>query len=263
MSGSDPVPGGGAYWTAGIHPVETALRGGAGHVRRLLVDRRRRDSRLRRLVDRAGRAGIPVESVERAALDERVPGVRHQGVCAEVRGRAVLDEHGLEALLTEAGETPPFVLVLDGVQDPHNLGACLRSAEGAGVDAVVVPRDRAAGITAVVDRASAGAAARVPLAAVTNLARALERLKAHGCWVVGTAGDAEVSLFEADLDGGLALVLGGEEKGLRQRTRAACDLLVSIPLAGELESLNVSVAAGVCLFEARRQRGRRWSNRSR
>lgn len=241
------------HWTAGIHAVETALSGGAGHVRRIRVDRRRRDGRLRRLVERATRAGIAVERVDSDTLDACAPGVRHQGVCAEVEGADVLDEHGLrDHLAAVAGA--PLVLVLDGVQDPHNLGACLRSAEAAGVDAVVVPRDRAARVTAAVERASAGAAGRVPLAAVTNLARTLAALKDAGCWVVGTAGDAATGLHDADLAGGLALVLGGEEKGLRPRTRAACDLLVSIPMAGRAESLNVSVAAGVCLFEAVRQR---------
>ena len=241
------------HWTAGIHAVETALSGGAARVRRLRVDHGRRDARLRRLIDRAGRAGIPVERVDPAALDACVPGVRHQGVCAEVEGTPVLDERGLGAHLAALPHAP-LVLVLDGVQDPHNLGACLRSAEAAGVDAVVVPRDRAARVTAAVERASAGAAGRVTLAAVTNLARALGTLQDAGCWVVGTAGEAPVSLHDADLTGGLALVLGGEEKGLRARTRGACDMLVSIPLAGAAESLNVSVAAGVCLFEAVRQR---------
>ncbi|MDZ7748944.1 MAG: 23S rRNA (guanosine(2251)-2'-O)-methyltransferase RlmB [Halofilum sp. (in: g-proteobacteria)] len=241
------------HWTAGIHAVETALSGGAGHVARVLVERRRRDGRLRRLIERATRAGIPVERVDTARLDACVPGVRHQGVCAQVEGAAVLDERALGAHLAGL-RRPPFVLVLDRVQDPHNLGACLRSAEAAGVDAVVVPRDRAARVSATVERVAAGAAGRVALAAVTNLARALETLKECGCWVVGTAGDADTTLFEADLAGGLALVLGGEEKGLRARTRAACDRLVAIPMAGRAESLNVSVAAGVCLFEAVRQR---------
>jgi len=240
-------------WVAGIHAVETALAGGAGRVRRVLVDRRRRDARLGRLVEHAERAGIRIERVVTRTLDEQVPGIRHQGVCAEVRGRGVLDDNGLAELLGGL-EHAPLVLVLDGVQDPHNLGACLRSAEAAGADAVVIPRDRAARLTPTVERTAAGAAALIPLAAVTNVARTLETLKESGCWVVGTAGGAEGSLYEADLAGGLALVLGGEEKGIRPRVRSACDLLVSIPLAGRVESLNVSVAAGICLFEAVRQR---------
>lgn len=240
-------------WVGGLHAVETALAGGAGHVRRLLVDRRRRDDRLARLVEHARRAGIAVERVPAATLDQRLPDGRHQGACAEVLGTGVLDEAGLRERLAAIAHAP-FLLALDGVQDPHNLGACLRSAEAAGVDAVVIPRDRAARLTPAVERAAAGAAALVPLAAVTNLGRALEGLKEAGCWIVGAAGDARVSLYDADLAGPLVLVLGGEDKGLRARTRALCDTLVHIPLAGRVDSLNVSVATGVCLFEALRQR---------
>lgn len=240
-------------WVGGLHAVETALAGGAGHVRRLLVDRRRRDGRLARLVEHARRAGIAVERVAGATLDRCIPDGHHQGACAEVVGAGVLDEAGLRARLA-AIDHVPLVLALDGVQDPHNLGACLRSAEAAGADAVVIPRDRAVRLTPAVERAAAGAAALIPLAAVTNLARTLEGLKQSGCWVVGAAGDAEASLHDADLTGPLVLVLGGEEKGLRARTRALCDVLVRIPLAGRVDSLNVSVAAGVCLFEALRQR---------
>lgn len=240
-------------WVAGIHAVETALAGGGGHVRRVLADRRRRDARFARLIEHARRAGIAVERVPAHVLDGCVPGVRHQGVCAEVEGTGVLDDGALREHLAGLGHAP-LVLVLDGVQDPHNLGACLRSAEAAGADAVVIPRDRAARITPAVERAAAGAASLIPVAAVTNLARALEDLKTHGCWVVGTAGDAATAVHDADLTGGLALVLGSEDRGLRRRTRDTCDLLVSIPLAGRTESLNVSVAAGICLFEAVRQR---------
>lgn len=240
-------------WVAGIHAVETAMAGGSGHVVRILADRRRRDTRLARLVEHAERAGIAVERTSSDALETRVPGVRHQGVCAEVRGHEVLDDGALRAYLG-ALDRPPLILALDGVQDPHNLGACLRSAAAVGVDAVVIPRDRAARLTPTVERTAAGATELVTLAAVTNLGRTLAGLKEDGCWVVGTAGDAEVSLYRADLTGALVLVMGGEEKGLRPRTRAACDRLVSIPLHGPVESLNVSVATGVGLFEAMRQR---------
>lgn len=240
-------------WIGGINPVETALAAGPDHVRRLLVDHRRRDARMRRLLDRAGRAGITVERVDAARLDGCVCDGRHQGVCAEIAGRGALDERALQALVAGL-ERPPFLLALDRVQDPHNLGACLRSAAAAGCDAVIVPRDRAARLTPAVERAAAGASALVPLAAVTNLGRTLEWLQAHGCWAVGTAGDAEEGLHEADLTGGLVLVAGGEEDGLRARTRKLCDRLVAIPLAAGVESLNVSVAVGVCLFEAVRQR---------
>lgn len=244
----------GTRWIAGIHAVDTALAGGRGAVERVLVDRRRRNARLRRLLDRAARAGIPVEGVPAATLDERVPGVRHQGVCAALSGPAILDQAGLQEVLA-ALTGPPLVLALDGVHDPHNLGACLRSAAGFGADAVVLPRDRAARVTPTVERTAAGTAGLVPIAAVTNLARALETLKRDGCWVVGTAADAGAALPDTDLGGALVLVLGGEEKGLRPRTRAVCDRLAAIPLAVGVDSLNVAVAAGVCLYEARRQRG--------
>ncbi len=241
------------HWSAGIHAVETALAGGAGQIQRLLVDHRRRDRRVQRLIERAERSGIPVERVDRSTLDARAPNARHQGVCAQVEGTPVLDEKALLEALEPVGA--PLVLVLDGVQDPHNLGACLRSAEAAGADAVVIPRNRAARITAAVERSSAGASGRIPTAAVTNLARALARLRELGCWVVGTDDEAAASVFAADLTGALALVMGGEGEGMRSRTRAACDQLVAIPLAGRVASLNVSVATGICLFEAMRQNG--------
>ncbi|MEX1081445.1 MAG: 23S rRNA (guanosine(2251)-2'-O)-methyltransferase RlmB [Halofilum sp. (in: g-proteobacteria)] len=240
-------------WVAGIHAVETALAGGRGRVVRLLTDQRRRDQRLARLIEHAQRASIPVERVHARQLEAQVGDVRHQGVCAEVRGAAILDEDELAARV-EALAHAPLLLALDGVQDPHNLGACLRSAEAAGADAVIVPRDRAARLTPTVERAAAGAAELIPLAAVTNLTRTLESLKQLGCWVIGTTGGADTALHAADLTGPLVLVMGGEEKGLRPRTQSACDRLVSIPMAGRSESLNVSVAAGVCLFEALRQR---------
>lgn len=240
-------------WIAGIHAVETALTGGRVAVERVLVDRRRRDGRLRRLVERAGRTGVPVERVAASSLAERVPGARHQGVCAAVSGPGILDEAGLRELLGAIGG-PLLVLALDGVQDPHNLGACLRSAAGLGADALVMPRDRAARVTPTVERTAAGTAGRVPIAAVTNLARTLEALKSDGLWVVGTARDAGEALTDVDLAGAVVLVLGGEEKGLRPRTRAVCDRLVAVPLVAGVDSLNVSVAAGICLFEAQRQR---------
>ncbi len=240
-------------WIGGVNPVATALAAGADHVQRLLVDRQRRDGRIRRVLDQARRAGVPVERVDAAALDQCTGDERHQGICAEIAGSGVLDERSLQALV-ETLERPPLLLALDQVQDPHNLGACLRSAAAAGCDAVIVPRDRSARLTPAVERAAAGAATLIPLAAVTNLARMLEWLKQHGCWVVGAAGDADESLYVVDLTGPLVLVLGGEDSGLRARTRGLCDHLASIPLAAGVESLNVSVAAGVCLFEAVRQR---------
>lgn len=242
-------------WIGGLNPVETALAAGAAHVRQVLVDRRRRDARVKRVLDRAQAAGVPVERVDGNVLDEQIKDGRHQGVCAEVSGRGALDESELRALV-EGLDHPPFLLALDQVQDPHNLGACIRSAAAAGCDAVIFPRDNSARLTPAVERAAAGATTLVPLAAVTNLARALEHLQQQGCWIVGAAGDADETLHEADLTGGLVIVAGGEGGGMRARTRKLCDRLVAIPLAGAVESLNVSVAVGICLFEAVRQRSR-------
>lgn len=240
-------------WIGGFNPVETAIAAGAGHVRRVWADRRRDDARLRHLVERAERAGIAVERVNARTLDRKLPELRHQGVAAEISGKGALDDDGLVAHL-EGLDHAPLVLVLDGIQDPHNLGACMRSAEAAGADALVIPRERAARLTPVVERASAGAAQLLPLAAVPNLGRTLDRLHEAGLWVVGTAGDADRDLYRADLQGALALVLGSEEKGIRPGVRKRCDDLVHIPLLGQTESLNVSVATGICLFEAVRQR---------
>jgi 23S rRNA (guanosine2251-2'-O)-methyltransferase len=245
--------GDGSRRVGGLHAVETAIIGGADRVRRLLADPRRRDARMRRTLEQARKAGITVERMPGQRISEWLGDDRHQGIAAEVAGSGILDERALLARIGEL-DHPPFLLALDGVQDPHNLGACLRSAEAAGADAVIIPRDRAARLTPTVERAAAGAAERITLAAVTNLARTLERLREAGCWVIGTAGEEAEDLYAVDLTGPLVLVCGGEADGLRQRTRAMCDRLVAIPLVGKTESLNVSVAAGVCLFEALRQR---------
>lgn len=196
--------------------------------------------------------GVPVEWVDAAALERRGQGVRHQGVIAEFVPRAPIDLHDLETLLAE--HENPLLLVLDGVTDPHNLGACMRSAAAAGALAVIVPKDRAAGLTPVARRAAAGAAEQLPLAVVTNLARALARLAEVGLWRIGLSGSSQHSLYEADLRGPVALVLGSEGGGLRRLTRESCDELVRIPMPGAMESLNVSVAAGIALFEAVRAR---------
>jgi 23S rRNA (guanosine2251-2'-O)-methyltransferase len=201
----------------------------------------------------AQRAGVQLSTVEEAQLDKLAAGERHQGVVAELLPRAADPETQLEEALEAAGDAP-LLLVLDGVQDPHNLGACLRSADAAGAAAVLVPRDRAAGLTPVVRKVAAGAAETVPLVAVVNLARTLRELKDRGVWLVGTDDSAEKTLYEADLKGAVALVMGSEGEGMRRLTRECCDQLVSIPMAGAVESLNVSVAAGVALFEAVRQR---------
>ena len=250
----------------GIHAVRAAL-----HARELeVLWLAPGNPRLQALAQEAQQAGIPVHQTTREELDRLAPGQRHQGVVAQLRAgpRGETDvppERVLEQVLEEVREQtgePPLLLVLDGVQDPHNLGACLRSAAAAGAHAVVAPKDRAAGLTPAARKVACGAAERLPFIQVTNLARTLRRLKAAGLWVAGADAAAPQSLFEADLGGPLALVLGGEGKGLRRLTRECCDLLVGIPMAGGMESLNVSVAAGICLFEVRRQRLQRGSNAS-
>ena len=240
-------------WIIGINPVEGALANDPLRVREVLIEQGARNPRLASLSDEAKRLGVRVHARPRAMLDKVAGDARHQGVVAAYEAPPPLNDHDLPELVERAGANA-FFLVLDGVTDPHNLGACLRSAAAAGVTAVVVPRDRAVGITPVVRRASAGAADRVPLVAATNLARALRAMKDAGVWLTGLAGDAEKSLYEMDFKGPVALVLGSEGEGMRRLTREACDHVVRIPMPGVAESLNVSVAAGIVLFEALRQR---------
>jgi 23S rRNA (guanosine2251-2'-O)-methyltransferase len=234
-----------------LHAVQSALE--TAGLRELWVDLQRRDARVQRLVNEAQACGVQVHRVASSVLDELLPELRHQGVVARAEGPAALDERALWALLP-AIEEPLFLLVLDQVQDPRNLGAALRSAAAAGAHAVVVPRDRAAGLTSAVYKVASGAAEKVPLIQVTNLARLLRALQERGVWAVGAAADGPVSLYQADLRGHVALVLGGEHRGLRRLTREHCDLLVHIPMRRGVESLNIAAAAAVCLFEARRQR---------
>jgi len=240
-------------WIIGINPVEGALANDPLRVREVLIEQGARNPRLASLSDEAKRLGVRVHARPRAMLDKVAGDARHQGVVAAYEAPPPLNDHDLPELVERAGANA-FFLVLDGVTDPHNLGACLRSAAAAGVTAVIVPRDRAVGITPVVRRASAGAADRVPLVAATNLARALRAMKDAGVWLTGLAGDAEKSLYEMDFKGPVALVLGSEGEGMRRLTREACDHVVRIPMPGVAESLNVSVAAGIVLFEALRQR---------
>jgi len=239
----------------GLHTVEGLIAANPDQVREITVAAGRQDRRLARLIAAAEARGITVRRLPGGELDLLLPGMRHQGVVATLASQssAGFHEQDLAAFLSGLA-APPFLLVLDGVQDPHNLGACLRTADAAGVQAVIVPRDRASGITPVVRKVACGAAETVPVFTVTNLARSLRLLKEAGVWIYGASDDADRSLYGTDLRGPLALVLGGEGKGLRRLTRELCDFLVSIPMAGRVESLNVSVAAGVLLFEARRQR---------
>jgi 23S rRNA (guanosine2251-2'-O)-methyltransferase len=237
----------------GVHAVRVMLSRNPGRVRRVLIAGGREAGRLAEIRSLAQGAGVQVATADDAALDKLAEGGRHQGVVAEIAPRAGDPETQLEEAL-EASAGPPLLLVLDGVQDPHNLGACLRSADAAGVSAVIAPRDRAAGLTPIVRKVAAGAAETLPFVSVVNLARTLRDLKERGIWLVGTDDTADKSLYEADLTGPLALVMGSEGEGMRRLTRECCDQLVSIPMAGAVESLNVSVAAGVVLFEAVRQR---------
>ncbi|TAN06459.1 MAG: 23S rRNA (guanosine(2251)-2'-O)-methyltransferase RlmB [Rhodanobacteraceae bacterium] len=241
----------GETWIVGINPVAGAIANDPSRVREVWIEQGNRNVRVGALVEEARRLGVRVQVRSRAMLDKVSGSARHQGVAANYLLPAAKSEHDLAALL-EADAV--LVLVLDGVTDPHNLGACLRSAAAAGASAVVVPKDRAVGITPVVRRASAGAVDRVPLIEVANLARALRELKDAGVWLTGLAGEAETPLYDVDLAGKTALVMGGEGEGMRRLTREACDRLVRIPMPGRMESLNVSVATGIALFEAVRQR---------
>lgn len=237
----------------GMHTVRVLLTRSPARVRRVLIVSGRDAARHAEIRQLALRAGVQLSGADEATLDRMAGGGRHQGVVAEVAARAGDPETQLEEALEAAGDAP-LLLVLDGVQDPHNLGACLRSADAAGVAAVIAPRDRAAGMTPVVRKVAAGAAETVPFIAVVNLARTLRGLKDRGFWLVGTDDETGKSLYDADLKGPTAIVMGSEGEGMRRLTRECCDLLVSIPMAGAVESLNVSVAAGVVLFEAVRQR---------
>lgn len=237
----------------GLHAVRAVLTRRPQDVTRLSLAAGRDDQRMRELREFAAARGIKAAAVPMAMLDQETGGAAHQGAVAEVRPSVALNENGLLDLLTAA--TPPaLVLVLDGVSDPHNLGACLRTADAAGALAVVAPRDRAAGLTPVVRKVAAGAAETVPFAQVTNLSRALKDLKDAGLWIVGTDEDGERDLFAADLGGPLAIVMGSEGRGLRRLTREGCDFCVRLPMLGAVQSLNVAVAAGIVLFEALRQR---------
>jgi len=240
----------------GLHAVESLLRSDPQRVQRLLLQRGRDDRRIAALLELASGAGIAVERCRRDALDELVDG-RHQGVVAQLAATGgSRDLRWSETQLMQAVEQrkDTLLLVLDGVTDPHNLGACLRSADAAGATAVITPRDKSADITPVVRKVACGACEAVPLVRVTNLARCLQALQRAGVWIYGAAGEADGSLYDADLRGPLALVMGAEGRGLRRLTRERCDHLISLPMAGTVSSLNVSVATGICLFEARRQR---------
>jgi 23S rRNA (guanosine2251-2'-O)-methyltransferase len=236
----------------GFHAVTVRLKTAPHSVLEVHVDVTRRDQRMRQFIERARAAAVRLIDSDDERLRKLCGTHRHQGVVAKVE--ALASVHSLDDVLDAAVGTP-LVLVLDGVTDPHNLGACLRVADGAGAHAVIAPKDHAVGINATVAKVASGAADTVPYLIVTNIARTLGELKERNMRVVGTADDAPRSLYDADLRGPLALVLGAEGKGMRQLTARSCDELVRLPMMGAVESLNVSVASGICLYEALRQRG--------
>jgi 23S rRNA (guanosine2251-2'-O)-methyltransferase len=236
----------------GLHAVSAVLQRDSGRVKVLFVQEGRDDDRLNSLLEQAEAAGITVQRSARKRLDAMVDGV-HQGVVADCKAMSAGDESDLDKLLAQMPENPLF-LVLDGVTDPHNLGACLRTAEAAGVLAVIAPKDKSAPLNATVSKVACGAAEIVPYIQVTNLSRTLQAMQQAGVWITGTAGEAQQTLFEANLKGPAALVMGAEGKGMRRLTREHCDQLIKIPMLGSISSLNVSVATGVCLYEMVRQR---------
>lgn len=238
---------------AGLHAAESALEHSPDKIVSVWIDARRGDARIAAIVQRLGELGITAQAAGKSRLDALAEGHNHQGVVIELVLPGELGEHDLRDALASL-ETLPFFLVLDQVQDPHNLGACLRTADAAGVQGVILTKDQSVGMTPTVAKVASGAAETVPIYRVTNLARALGWLKESGIWVVGAVGEADRSVYEADLALPLAVVVGAEGKGLRRLTRELCDFLVKIPMAGQVESLNLSVAAGVLLFEAVRQR---------
>jgi 23S rRNA (guanosine2251-2'-O)-methyltransferase len=239
----------------GFHAVGVRLKTAPQSIIEIYYEPTRRDARMRQFLERAREAGTRLIEADGLRLAKLAGSHGHQGVAARVE--AVAQVRTLDELLDELearGVKNPLLLVLDGVTDPHNLGACLRVADGAGAHAVIAPKDHAVGINATVAKVASGAAETVPYFMVTNLARTLNELKERNIWVIGTSGDADKTLYQVDLKGPVALVLGAEGPGMRQLTRKTCDELVGIPMQGAVESLNVSVASAVCLYEALRQR---------
>lgn len=240
-------------WVVGFHAVKELLNQNTAQVSQLVLASNRNDKRVQEIRQLAERNGVAVEEADKKKMDQRFEGV-HQGVAAlcQFSSRSG-SENDLFSLL-EKLDHPPLLLILDGVTDPHNLGACLRTADAAGVDAVIVPKDKSAPLNATVRKVASGAAETVNFIVVTNLSRCLQKLQAKGVWLVGAADDTASTLYSQDLSGPIALLMGAEGSGLRRLTRESCDYLVTIPMAGSVSSLNVSVATGICLYEAVRQR---------
>lgn len=239
----------------GLHAVQALLKSAPQRVLEIYVLQGRNDQRLQKITHAAQVNDIACQQVSRSKLDEFTNDENHQGVVAVCTPGETYDEAWLFALLERLDE-PAFLLILDGVTDPHNLGACIRSAEAAGVHAVIAPKDKSAGLTPIARKVACGAAEVLPFVPVTNLARTLKKLQEKGIWLFGAAGEAEQSIFVTSLTGPIGILMGAEGDGLRRLTQETCDQLMNIPMAGSVSSLNVSVATGICLFEAVRQRGR-------
>jgi 23S rRNA (guanosine2251-2'-O)-methyltransferase len=239
-------------WLYGIHALESVMEREPERLIEMWVLKGREDARLNKVVNEARRFGIAIQFCNRKTLDDKVQGEQHQGLVARAKPGKQFDEKDLADIIEKSAV--PLLLILDGVTDPHNLGACLRTADAAGVDAVVVPKDNSASLTAIVRKVACGAAEVIPLVQVTNLSRTLKDIQKQGVWVIGTAGEAQQTLYQTKLTGPTALVMGAEGKGMRRLTRENCDELVKLPMSGSVSSLNVSVATGVCLYEMVRQR---------
>lgn len=236
----------------GIHAVKAVLEREPERFIEAYVLKGRQDDRLMPILNDLQVCGVSIQQMTRKTLDDKAQGANHQGIIARVKAAKQLNENDIDAILAQ--HESPLLLVLDGVTDPHNLGACLRNADAAGVAAIIVPKDRSAPMNATVSKVACGAAEVVPLIRVTNLARTMRTLQEKGIWFVGTAGEATHDIYQAKLTGPLAIVMGAEGDGMRRLTRETCDDLIKIPMAGSVSSLNVSVASGICLFEAVRQR---------
>jgi len=240
----------------GIHAINALIKRSPERFIELWLLKGRDDERLQPIINLARKYGITTQLANRKVLDDKSQGEQHQGVVARVKAGKTYTESDLDDILqrTEQQGKSPFFLILDGVTDPHNLGACLRNADAAGVQAVIVPKDNAARLTPTVRKVAVGAAETVPLVQVTNLARTMKQLQQQGVWIIGTAGETDTCLYDVKLQGAMALVMGAEGKGMRRLTKETCDELVKLPMAGSVSSLNVSVATGICLFEIVRQR---------
>lgn len=237
----------------GIHAVEAALNYSAEHIQQVWLDNQRQDTRLKPLIAKLQSLGLAIQSVERKKLDKLSTGKNHQGIIVSVMLPEMRNEAELQTAVGTVSKLPLF-LVLDQIQDPHNLGACLRSADATGVHGIIIPKDNAVGITPTVCKVASGAAETVPVYQVTNLARTLRWLKTQGLWIIGAAGRAEQNVYTTDFNLPLAIVIGTEATGLRRLTQEHCDILVKLPMRGTVESLNLSVATGVLLYEVLRQR---------